>query len=198
MKILILGHHRSGSTSLYNAFHQSINNCEGVFEPFRGNNKRGYIKFHNKKIKNNSSNLVVKSLITDPFLNEYENITFYKKYIKSFNKVIILLRKDTKSTAESLNHIFPFLQNQNYDQIHKPYKYNPLQSIESEYFAVTLDHRILNTISKITKLPILYYEDIFSGNLSYLENMLKVYDIKVNNFKLFCEILNPENRYRQN
>ena len=198
MKILILGHHRSGSTSLYNAFHQSINNCKGVFEPFRGNNKRDYIKSHNKEIKNNSSNLVVKSLITDPFLNEYENITFYKKYIKSFDKVIILLRKDIKSAAESLKHIFPFLQNQNYNQIHKPYKYNPSQSIESEYFALTLDHRMINTVSKITKLPILYYEDIFSGNLSYLENMLKIYGIKVNNFKLFCEILNPKNRYRQN
>lgn len=99
MRICIYSTPRSGSTSLFNYLKLIMNdvNLKSYFEPFsmHGNKNRKYnsvVKFDNLLIKN-----IIYQLPTDiQNINEFDS-----KIVNDFDKIIVLLRRDIKSQAES-------------------------------------------------------------------------------------------------
>jgi hypothetical protein len=220
MKILIISSGRSGSTALYNALVNNLDNSLGIFEPFNpvSNN---FIKNINKlnvyfKLvdKGNIKNLIEKHLIFDvidgyysrlvydktgllnPFEFNYNIINkFYIKYMKNFDKVIILKRNN----IEELAHSWYYARKNNV--FFEPYQSEDIKDkdfLKTQYFLSEKYNSTLINLSISTKLPVISYEDLFSGDKDYIKYFLKIYNIKINDFENFYSHLNPSNRYKQN
>jgi hypothetical protein len=219
MKILIISSGRSGSTTLYNALVDNLNNSIGVFEPLNPTS-RDYTKNINKlkaypKLvdKNNFENLIEKHLIFDivnghysrliynkvQFLDPLEfnyNIVnkFYIKYIKNYDKVILLKRNNIDELAHSWYYA------RKNDVYFQPYQFKNIEDkdfLKTQYFLSKQYNSTLTNLNILTKLPIILYEDLFSGDKNYIKYFLKIYNIKVNNFESFCNYFNPKYRYKQ-
>lgn len=203
MKLLILSSGRAGSTSLQKGLHQNIKNSVICFEPFnleRSNliNTDSLFKDHIININKISKNklYIEKNLIHQPN-SFYSNrtIDFYLKYISYFDKIILLVRKNVDEVADSYSNANI---NNNWHCSYKPIKAIP-PDIKQRYWYDSINfNNLLYTFSDVTKIPIVYYEDLFSGNKNYIKNFLKIFDIKVNNFNQFYKYLSPKNRYKQN
>ena len=195
MKILIISTGRAGSNSLSMGLQQSLNNYKLIIEPFNDyyfKNKTNPLSYSLTE-----KNLIVKTLshqvplelyqFMDVNLIKKQTIDFYLKYSSLFEKVILLGRKSKKDAAESWKKLF--LQ---------PY---PMDSYYIDYTNLTyidfLSHvsyteLILETISDIKNIPIIYYEDLCSGNKKYIDTFLNNNEIKLDNSELY-NILYPIN-----
>ena len=94
MKILIIAIPRSGSQTLLKSIGTCLN-LTTMGEPF---NEGLWKNVKYDIIPEN--NVVVKSLI-DIVVPNHNTISFYKEYSKSFDKTILLSRKNTKELSES-------------------------------------------------------------------------------------------------
>lgn len=146
MKILIISLPRSGSTSLLERY-SGILRLNRFDEPFSKLGNRPY---------NLEDNSVVKTIIS------HKPVDFYLEYIRNFDKVILLSRKDLKACAESMAYLsynmnkgFKHFQNYIWEK-------TPNYDVTVEY--INKCDEDLKTISNIHKIPIKYYEDIFSVN----------------------------------
>ena len=201
MKIQILGPPRSGTTCLYTSLRDNINYSMGIFEPVNpgwdykipiSNYLEPKIKNHLDIISNHPLNLIEKNIILDinskDEFNKYLN--FYKNYLKSFDKVILLSRKNTDDQALSTK-ISMLTKNW-----HFPYK-----DIKIEYKdllpMIELKNRLILKLSNELNIPIFFYEDLYSNNTTYLNNFLKYYNIKLNNINKFYSTMNNKNRLKQ-
>tara|TARA_R110000822_G_scaffold70814_3_gene171083 strand:- start:6 stop:593 length:588 start_codon:yes stop_codon:yes gene_type:complete len=195
MKILIIAHHRSGSTTLMYGLSQCIKNSISIFEPFT-NNKILFLKDHLSNLNNSKTTIIEKHLIRSPYEDLKRNVEFFKEYMLNFDKVIILARKDQIETSKSHNYLVK--QQSKGLSVHLSYVLEENLDINKDLIIIKNYQKNLYKFASITKLPIIYYEDLYSGNKNYIEDFLKFYGIHVDNFNLFCEYLNPKNRYRQN
>lgn len=166
---LIIAHPRSGSTNLMKSI-TSGNNIKYCFEPFGAH--RGNLN-GNKCVK----------VIVGRKTNE-----FYINLCKSFEKVILLARRDTNSAAESLTKLYA----------NGGYAYAPWVSLTEteklkvpEYIEkIDRDKDNLAILSKALDIPIDYYEDVYTNmtlldtsiklDVSYLDNSKKLKKTKLN------------------
>ena len=166
---LIIAHPRSGSTNLMKSI-ASANNLRSLFEPF------------GSKLDNLDVNRCVKVIVSRK-TNE-----FYINLCKSFEKVILLARRDTNSAAESFTKLYA----------NGGYAYAPWVSLTEteklkvpEYIEkIDRDKDNLAVLSKALDIPIDYYEDVYTNmtlldtsiklDVSYLNNSNKLKKTKLN------------------
>ena len=151
---------RTGSTSLLKKIseEQKVNPINEPFNDVNGNLEN--YKDYNWK---NTNNICVKTHIN------HKDISFYLEFIKYFDEVILLSRKDLMACAESLsyaNHFQNFVNN--YNWVRTP-NLNQTIKLVKEF------NEELEKLSKLTNIKISYYEDLF--NLES-EDKLRKNDIK--------------------
>tara|TARA_R110000782_G_scaffold129996_3_gene221652 strand:- start:54 stop:749 length:696 start_codon:yes stop_codon:yes gene_type:complete len=171
---------------------------------------------HHYFLKNSNFSLVEKHIIWDPCIWDYisfsqifykveylhkirQNMTieacvnFYLEYSKLFDVVILLGRKNIDDLVNSWG------QANSTGNFFLPYKNNLNLNIKpkKEMPNILLLEEMLNKLSNKLNLPITYYEDLFSGNKEFIKNFLKINNIPIDDFSLFCEYLDPKNRYKQ-
>ena len=193
-------------------------------KPFVSNNLE--LQNHLKKISNiKNTHVICKDLIHDPLVNNdlkfnkfFENIPisngvglpslkyisykflveYFLKYIQNFDRIVLLYRKDIKKCAESWAYIKKYgFKYQNHVKNVGKYKYDNSLSIKDEVKDLKKYNKALNEISKKIKIPLTSYEDLFSGNLNYLQYFLDIHQIEIEDFSQFNYWLNPKNRHRQ-
>jgi hypothetical protein len=151
MKILLITLPRTGSTSLLKQI-STERGLNSISEPFNevDNNIEKYKKF-NWKFTNN---ICVKTHIN------HREIPFYLDFVKFFDEVILLSRKDLIACAESLSYANHFKNfDSQYVWVNTPnIKYN-IELIKK------FDKKLLE-LSKMINTNIIYYEDIFDVNSS--------------------------------
>ena len=171
MRILILGQPRSGTTTLIHAFGKSLGYRE-VHEPF----KEGYYKI-------NTDNTVVKTLINQPTPN-----------LKDFGKVILLGRKDDKLAGESMQYA------EYTGKFNDSYTLPERISYRSKQRRAWELRQRIELVSSITGIPITWYEDLYSGNIEKINNIVSnIWELESLNFNypILYNELNPCKKLRQ-
>ncbi len=146
MKILIISLPRTGSTSLLYKIAKE-RNLKPFFEPFDGTNRVIY---------NNEDNSVVKTIIC----HHKNNL----ELISKFDEVILLNRRNIKELIES--HSYQTYFSKTGYNSNNPYVYKqPPQEIINLCTSDILNwNEEIKYLSEITKIPIIYYEDIFDSS----------------------------------
>jgi len=163
MKILLITLPRTGSTSLLKRISEE-QKLNSIGEPF--NNVNGNLEKYKDYDWKNTNDICVKTHIN------HKNITFYLEFVKFFDEVILLSRKDLNACAESLsyaNHFQNFTEK--YEWINTPNLNNNIKLVK-EF------NEELEKLSKLTNIKISYYEDLFNPEL---EDKLRKNDIKRKN-----------------
>jgi len=179
---LIIGIPRSGTSSLMKSI-ASANNLPYIYEPFR----RGINEFE-------IENIVFKtqlSQIDDKFKTEtvteehLQNcVDFYVDFSKQFDKVILIIRENTKENAESLS-----VQNSGMDERAKYLYHNHLYDDLSEKLEIKIKmvNEYMVKLSNLLNVPIDTYENVYYGTGLIDKSILLDY-----------EILHPKHKQRQN
>ena len=186
MKILLLYTPRSGSTSILKYFHKVKPEYECYNEP--------WFEFMVSK--------VYKDKITYSDLRDKDNIFVKSAYatlpvelettLSDFDKIIILLRKNKKEQIESSILAHNELSFLNY----KPRKYSTFTITDDELKNTSerfdfLNETLLN-FSKVNKLPVFYYEDLYYDSFDSLFGELGI----EYNEEYYREFLDVTNKYR--
>lgn len=199
MKILIVGIYRTGSTSLLYGI--SKQGYTPIFEPYNTNHyiSKKY-KFPLQELYT-QSNLVVKCL-TDQTLSNLPAVDMYEKFSKYFDYTVLLSRRDKEDHL--LSQLNALYQRGLGKSCHIPYVLDQkrLHSIFSTVFIEnSLNHleqqyRILKELSYRIKVPIVYYEDIYSGNIDTTKLLMSsIFPSSLDFTKLTAE-LDTGKRYR--
>jgi hypothetical protein len=169
MKIIIISLPRTGSSQLlFDTSNQY--NLKPIFEPF------SYSNINTKLYNVNDTNIVVKTIIgqtpkkikfdinDNRFIDEY--LKWICDFVKDFDKIILLSRKDLTACVESLSFL-----------IHTNYKNNQFRANQSYYYKrppdelfykcetqIILSDKIMNILTNDLNIPITYYEDIYDLN----------------------------------
>ena len=163
MKVLLITLPRTGSTSLLKRIskEQKLNS---IGEPF--NNVNGNLEKYKDYDWKNINDICVKTHIN------HKDVTFYLKFIKFFDEVILLSRKDLNACAESLSYA-NYFQNftEKYDWINTP-------NLDENIKLVKEFNKELEKLSKLINIKILYYEDLFNTESA---DKLRKNDIKRKN-----------------
>jgi len=175
---------RSGSVSLLNALSESLN-FNKIGEPFNS-----YLW---KTLPNiETDNTVIKTFI-DQTPDGTNPIEFYTSFVKEFDKVILVSRKNIIEAVESYSY---HIQNSTKEGWVKPYYYDDNTNIDKYYdWFLSMETQIIE-LSKNLDIEIDWYEDIFSGDVNTLTKFLKKHQLNVN-LDIFMKFINPKNRYRQ-
>jgi hypothetical protein len=160
VKILLITLPRTGSTSLLKKIGEE-QNLISINEPF--NNVNGNLEKYKYYNWENANNICVKTHIN------HKDVTFYLKFIKFFNEVILLSRKDLNALAESLSYANYF---QNFTE---KYKWIKTPNLNENIKLVKEFNEELEKLSKLTNIKISYYEDLF--------NLESEYKLRKNDFK---------------
>lgn len=161
MKILLITLPRTGSTSLLTRLSEEFK-LNQINEPFENNNIKQYENYD----WIGSDEICVKTHIN------HKDILFYSNFVKLFDKVILVSRKNLRLCAESLAYASYFkVYSEKYEWINTP---NLMHNIE---LVKKLDGD-LNELSKLISIDVMYYEDLFD---SKSEDRLRKNDIKRKN-----------------
>jgi hypothetical protein len=95
MKVLLITLPRTGSTSLLKKISEE-QNLNPISEPF--NDVNGNLEKYKDYNWENMNNICVKTHIN------HKDVTFYLEFIKFFDEVVLLSRKDLNACAESLSY----------------------------------------------------------------------------------------------
>lgn len=155
MKILIVSLPRTGSTSLMKSI--SIDKKLDYFEEPYGIDKSPIPD----NFWDNKNNIVVKSLIGQPRIKN--RIQFYIELSKKFDEVILLSRKDLQSVSESYAYLSWYNSKSNFTYIDK-YTWEETPNLKETYQLISNLNEDLINLSKLLKVNITYYEDIFDIN----------------------------------
>lgn len=162
MKILLITLPRTGSTSLLKKISEE-QNLVPISEPF--NTK---LSDNLKQYKNfdwaNVDNVCVKTHIN------HMNVSFYLEFVKFFDKVILVSRKDLKACAESLSYAHHF------NNFLEKYIWTPTPNLQNTIKFVKKIDKDLRELSKLINIEISYYEDLFDINS---ENKLRNKNISI-------------------
>lgn len=154
MKILIVSLPRTGSSELIWRLSTYLG-LRYVYEPFDTTGRWEYI--------DGEDDVVVKSLIFDK-TEEYEsNIDFYVDLARSFDKVILLTRKNLKECAESWAYYRTIKDSTGEMTMHK-YKWKQTDNFEKSFKDILEWNRQLTQLSQQLNIGLTYYEDIFDVN----------------------------------
>jgi len=158
MKVLIMSVPRSGSTSLMKSI-SSEKNLEYIFEPF------SYRIYERNLYTSDKKNVVVKLLVGQDSsyskkINYDRWLSWSIEFVKEFDEVILLSRKNTKEASESYSNA---LWTGNW---YDTYEYTSLPNIGDALNHLTESNKYLNSLSEKTSIPITYYEDIYDTNSS--------------------------------
>ena len=162
MKILLITLPRTGSTSLLKKIGEE-QNLISINEPF--NNVNGNLekyKYYNWE----NTNICVKTHIN------HKDVVFYLGFIKFFDEVILLSRKDLNACAESLSYANHF------QSFTEKYKWIKTPNLNENIKLVKEFNEELEKLSKLTNIKISYYEELFD---SESEDKLRKNDIKREN-----------------
>ena len=200
MKVLILGISRSGTNSLRNAFYNQGYHTIG--EPFNQGLKDDRDYLYPLKDFNIQEKVCVKCLCNQVPINIKENgLDFNKNFIKDFDSVIFLDRKDINEHKESFLHLeWRILNKQPVNQkwtsrvipdwfrsdFEKNDMYNNLFNQKEE----------LKELSIITNIPITYYEDLYGLDRKKSLEIIKSWGINLD-FDKFNKDLDPKHKLRQ-
>ncbi len=192
MKILLLANPRTGSTVLYTALSEILR-LKKYGEPFNYymRDKAGtLIRKFPFKLADNS---LVKTL-TRHIPREYTDseVNFYDYWKRSFDKVILLGRKNFQDIYESQDY---FIKEDKH--WHQKYHYhNPLTFDRRLWKDMENSHNYLQWYSKKTHIPITWYEDLYSGDEQKIQKCIDNWgiDIKVGQIMPYVD---PKKRYRQ-
>ena len=163
MKVLLITLPRTGSTSLLKKIAEE-QNLILISEPF--NNINGNLEKYKNYNWENINDICVKTHIN------HKDVTFYLDFVKFFDEVILLSRKDLNACAESLSYA-NYFQNftEKYDWINTP-------NLNENIKLVKEFNEDLEKLSKLTNIKISYYEDLF--NVESMDKLRKN-DIKRKN-----------------
>ena len=154
MRILIISLPRTGSNSLMKKY-SSKYKLDMYGEPF---NERHLLPSD----WITSDNVIVTTKLTQCPENVKNSVKYWYEQSKSFDKVILLSRKDLYDCAKS----FSFLL----DKRNEGYKYNAYYvweetpSLNNNYKNLQSEHKKLELISEKLNISVIYYEDIFDIN----------------------------------
>lgn len=163
MKILLITLPRTGSTSLLKNLSEQYN-LKAISEPFNPSTKN--LEQYENFDWDTANEICVKTHIN------HKDISFYSNFVKLFDRVILVSRKDLKLCAESLsyaNHFGNF--SEKYEWINTP---NLMDNIK----LVKKFDTDLKKLSELINIDILYYEDLFDINS---ENKLRKNVVKRKN-----------------
>lgn len=149
MKILLITLPRTGSTSLLKKISEE-KNLRPISEPFNTlvENYNQYKNINWGEV----DNVCVKTHIN------HMDLLFYISFIKLFDEVILLSRKDLRLCAESLSYANYFKNfSEKYVWVNTP-------NLEENIKLVTKFNEDLKKLSKLINTDILYYEDLFDIN----------------------------------
>ena len=147
MKVLLITLPRTGSTSLLKKIVEE-QNLLAIAEPFNnvnGNSEK--YKYYNWK---NTNDICVKTHIN------HKDILFYLEFIKFFDEVILLSRKDLNACAESLSYA------NHYQNFTEKYEWIKTPNLNKNIILVNEFDAELEKLSKLTNIKISYYEDLFN------------------------------------
>jgi hypothetical protein len=185
MKILIIGTLRSGTTTLMNAIGNGLN-LTICNEPFLKSNT-------NTIWDSNQNDIVLKTMVHHQSFSELDELR------NSFDKTILLSRKDTKAVWESVcNAIYErdILKVGELDVWMKPYIHNEASLNPIHKFGV---HYRLNLIIKYSfhsDVDIIWYEDLFSSNRDVAKSTFDSIGLDLS-YEDVYEYMNPSKRYRK-
>jgi hypothetical protein len=163
MKILLITLPRTGSTSLLKNLSEQYH-LKAISEPFNPSTKN--LEQYENFDWNTANEICVKTHIN------HKDILFYSNFVKLFDRIILVSRKDLKLCAESLSYANYFGNfNEKYEWINTP---NLIDNIK----LVKKFDTDLKKLSELINIDILYYEDLFDINS---ENKLRRNDIKRKN-----------------
>ena len=157
MKVLIISLPRCGSTALMHKISDELD-LVPYMEPFSAEikNQPPYDFWNDKQ------NVVVKTLIGQPRLDNL--VSFYTKFSKNFDEVILLSRRDLVAAAESYAYLKWNLSNG--FMLDDEYQWEETPNLSEIYQLITkLDDDIIK-LSKILNLKVSYYEDLYDLNSS--------------------------------
>ena len=163
MKVLLITLPRTGSTSLLKTISEE-RKLNPISEPF--NDVNGNLEKYKDYDWKNTNDICVKTHIN------HKNITFYLEFVKFFDEVILLSRKDLMECAESLSYANHF------QRFTEKYKWIKTPNLNENIKLVKQFNEELEKLSKLTNIKISYYEDLFN---SESEDKLRKNDIKREN-----------------
>lgn len=204
-KILILGIGRSGTTNLI----KGLGDClpyKMYGEPF---NRNLTPTLTPEKVLSHK-NVIVKTLI-DQMDREYwvdfegdledfykKTMDFNLKFLKNFDNVILLSRKNQKENIESRLYQRTYGNKQTW---HVPYfipgSFKDDKLIETVTNRVKYGAETLEKVSKQINIPITWYEDLYSGDKNKIKPIIDSWGLEIEIEKLY-PYLDPSKKYRQN
>jgi len=158
MKICILATGRCGSTSLYSCIKEHLNDeytfLQEPFDRYKTTKKGLTIDF-------NTPNVLIKTLIGQ-IPNEKDGMMVYEWIFQTFDKVILLDRKNKVEQVES----FAFHTTNNIKDRHnrkRVYYFNSISNdvMDKWELDINIASEFLTTLSKENNAKIYYYEDLF-------------------------------------
>tara|TARA_B100001939_G_scaffold346332_1_gene364880 strand:+ start:91 stop:543 length:453 start_codon:yes stop_codon:yes gene_type:complete len=108
-----------------------------------------------------NDNVVVKTMLRHVPKGVTSDKEYWIEMSKSFDEVILLSRKDLFDCAKSYS--FMIDMNKEYDSAN-PYIWEETPSLNKSFEFLKVEHKKLEEVSKLLKIPITYYEDIFDIN----------------------------------
>lgn len=186
MRVILITIPRCGSVSLLHGLSKSLLLKE-IGEPFNN-------KLWKTQPNVNISNVVVKTFIDQLPSDNLDSIEFYQNLSQKFDKVIIVTRKNLIEASES------YAYNQKYSDIdgwaNKYFIHDTNLETTPILKSYIRNDLKLKKLGKLINTKVDYYEDLFSGNKSIIENFLEKHELDLN-FDILFKYLNPKNRYRQ-
>lgn len=191
MRILIIGTARSGTTTLTTAI-GSVMSLNQVMEPF------------NPGVSYNLYNPIQKNVILKTLIQHHETFDDLVELSKTFDKTILLSRRDKIASWESYCNGVDKRQklkdrNGYYDGFHlwhQPYVHNP-ESLDEKSKDVVIG--IMDSIVKLSEymeLPIMWYEDLYSTNRELAEQTFNSLGLSINYDDAYT-YMDPSKKYRK-
>lgn len=154
MKILIIATPRTGSSELASRLARYLQ-LTVRYEPFNVVRSMHPLEPHDVQDK-----VVIKCIIDQvpPPYDKNDPIAFYLEYMKKFDKVILLRRSNVVKQIESWNWFSSHAPTRTHN---RPYVYSRQPDYEAHEKYILRLNSELDDLSKITKIPITYYEKCF-------------------------------------
>ena len=197
MKFLIIGTPRSGTSVMLRTLGITLN-VKKYGEPW---NKGLLPKIYTYPY-DFGENCAVKTL-AHHIPTEYENkpiLEFYKDLIQSFDKTILIGRKDRIALTES--YTYQVLKDKlskdtrSKFEWHRPYTVDEELPIREYIDEINSYCDLLNSISSHFKIPIDWYEDIYSGDIEKVNKFIDKLQISIDR-DLFFKKVNPVHKLRR-
>jgi len=204
-KILILGVGRSGTTNLLRGLGHCLS-YKKYGEPFNKHRE----PIHTIKEVLSHKDVIVKTLIDQMDYEHWVNFKgdiedFFKKtidfnlnFLKNFDHVILLDRKNQKENIESREYQRTYGNRHTW---HTPYFIDPSPFKNDKLYkiikdTVTYGGKSIETVSKQINIPITWYEDLYSGDKNKIKPIIDSWGLEIEIEKLY-PYLDPSKRYRK-